>query len=116
MAKKSPAQLEREIAEVLGTRAVKKGTIHIVGLKDGVYTAGTAYLLRKIRELGATVTLAKTGRVTVRDTSGRVTVYTVEVPKNWAEAEALRARDPNPESPLQRAYADLLTSTSTAAG
>lgn len=79
-------------------------TIHIVGLRDGIYTAGTALYLRKIRALGATVTLAKTGRVVVRDAAGKVTVYTVDAPKSHAEANALLARN---ESPLSRAYADL---------
>jgi hypothetical protein len=31
----------------------------------------------------------------------------VDAPQNRAEADALLARDPNPESPLSRAYADL---------
>jgi len=82
-------------------------TTHIVGLKDGIHTAGTALYLRKFRELGATVKLEKTGRVTVRDASGKVTIYTVDVPQNRTESDALLARDPNPESPLSRAYADL---------
>ena len=81
--------------------------VHIVGLRDGIDTANTAFYLRKLRDLGATVTLAKTGRLTVREASGQVTVYTVDAPQNRAEADALLARDPNPESPLTRAYADL---------
>lgn len=82
-------------------------TVHIVGLKDGLHTAGTAFYLRKLRALGTTVTLAKTGRVTVRDASGKVTIYTVDVPKNRAEADARLANNPTPESPLSRAFADL---------
>lgn len=112
MEKKSAAQLDREIAEALETR--KKGSkvqkvqrVHIVGLKDGLHTAGTGFYLRKMRELGATVKLAKTGRVTVTDAAGKVTIYTVDAPQNRAEADELLARDPNPESPLSRAYADL---------
>ena len=89
----------------------KTKTIHLVGLKDGIHTAGTALYLRKLRELGATVKLAKTGRVTVRDIGGKVTIYTVTAPQNRAEADALLARDPNPESPLSRAYDDLTRST-----
>ena len=85
----------------------KPKTIHIVGLRDGISTAGTALYLRKMRALGATVTLAKTGRITVRDASGKVTVYTVDAPQNRVQADVLFARDPNPESPLSRAYADL---------
>jgi hypothetical protein len=117
---KTPAQLDSEIAEALsrpasatspstapiGKRATK--TVHIVGLRDGIHTAGTAFYLRKMRALGATVTLAKTGRVTVRDASGKVTVYTVDAPKNRVEADALLARNPDPESPLSRAYDDLI--------
>jgi tRNA U38,U39,U40 pseudouridine synthase TruA len=86
---------------------MKTATVHIVGLKDGFYTAGTAFLLRQIRALGATVKLTKTGRVTVRDAAGKVTVYTVKAPQSRAEAEALLANNPTPESPLSRAYADL---------
>jgi hypothetical protein len=82
-------------------------TIHIIGLRDGLHTAGTALYLRKMRALGATVTLAKTGRVTVRRCSGEVTVYTVEAPKTHAQIDALFASNPNPESPLSRAFADL---------
>lgn len=82
-------------------------TIHVVGLRDGIHTAGTAFYLRKLRALGATVTLAKTGRVTIRDASGKVTIYTVDPPQDRTQADALLARDPNPESPLSRAYADL---------
>ena len=114
---KTPAQLDREIAEVLarpiGVSAKKaskttRKTIHLgPGLMDGIHSAGTALYMRKFRALGATVKLAKTGRATVRDASGNVTVYTVEVPQNRAESDALLARNPNPESPLSRAYADL---------
>lgn len=125
---KTPAQLEREIAEVLArpidaaadgknvsakkaSKTTRK-TIHIgPGLKDGVHSAGTALYMRKFRAIGATVKLAKTGRATVRDASGNVTIYTVDVPQNRAEADALLASNPDPESPLSRAYADL-----TAAG
>jgi hypothetical protein len=53
------------------------------------------------------VKLAKTGRVTVRDASGKVAIYTVDAPKDRAQADALLANNPNPESPLSRAYADL---------
>lgn len=108
MEKKSASQLDREIAEALGTTKKGPTTVHIVGLRDGLHTAGTGYYLRKMRELGATVKLAKTGRVTVRDASGKVTIYTVDAPQNRAQADELLARDPNPESPLSRAYADLL--------
>jgi len=116
---KTSTQLDRDIAEALArptngddvstmaSRTTRK-TIHIgPGLKDGVHSAGTALYLRKFRALGATVTLAKTGRATVRDASGNVTVYTVDVPQNRAEADALLASNPDPESPLSRAYADL---------
>ena len=88
------------------SRSARK-TIHVVGLRDGIHTAGTAFYMRKLQALGATVTLAKTGRVTVRDASGKVTVYTVDGPQNRAQADALLARNPDPESPLSRAYADL---------
>ena len=125
---KTPAQLDREIAEVLARpigaaaddeddesvsaksskTASKTKTIHIgPGLRDGIHSAGTALYLRKFRALGATVKLAKTGRATVRDASGNVTVYTVDAPQNRAESDALLASNPDPESLLSRAYADL---------
>jgi len=92
---------------VTGKMRTSRKTVHIIGLRDGLHTAGTALYLRKTRALGATVTLAKTGRVTVRDASGKVTVYTVDAPKDRTQADALLARNPNPESPLFRALADL---------
>ena len=118
---KTPAQLDHEIAEALarpigaaadgenvGAKSSKTKTIHIGrGLKDVIHSAGTALYMRKFRALGATVKLAKTGRATVRDASGNVTIYTVDVPQNRAEADALLASNPDPESPLSRAYADL---------
>lgn len=45
------------------------------GLRDGQYTAGTGLLTRKIKALGATVTVATTGRVTVIDKLGGRHVY-----------------------------------------
>ena len=45
------------------------------GLRDGQYTAGTGLLLRKLKALGAKVTLAATGRVTVIDKIGGRHVY-----------------------------------------
>lgn len=106
-------QLDREITEVL-SRSPRRMTVHVhlgPGLKDGIRTAGTGFYLRKLRELGATVTLAKTGRATVHDASGNVTVYTVDVPETRAESDALLALNPNPESPLSRALADLTMTT-----
>lgn len=49
-------------------------TKHVAGLRDGKYTAGTAFLLRKLRAAGAEVQLASTGRVTVV-VDGKKTVY-----------------------------------------
>lgn len=45
------------------------------GMRDGQYTAGTGLLIRKIKALGAKVTVAATGRVTVIDKSGDRHVY-----------------------------------------
>jgi hypothetical protein len=78
-------------------------TVHIIGLRDGINTAGTGFLIRQLRALGATVTLAKTGRATVT-INGQTTVYTVTAPTNRAEADAMGATG---ESPLSRALADL---------
>ena len=96
MEKKSASQLDREIAEALGTTKKGPTTVHIVGLRDGLHTAGTGYYLRKMRELGATVKLAKTGRVTVRDASGKVTIYTVDAPSESGPGG--RAAGPRSES------------------
>lgn len=65
------------------------------GLRDGQHTAGTAYLVRKIKALGAKVSLASTGRVTVIDKSGARRVYVLVL-------------DPTINtSPLTQALADL---------
>lgn len=45
------------------------------GLRDGQYTAGTGFRIRKIKALGAKVTLAATGRVTVTSRHGSRHVY-----------------------------------------
>ncbi len=50
-----------------------KTTVH--GLRDGQHTAGTGFLVRKIKALGAKVSIASTGRVTVIDKNGRRHVY-----------------------------------------
>lgn len=70
-------------------------TFTVRGLRDGTYTAGTAFLLRKIRGLGAKVALAATGRVTLTDKHGQHRVYVLDL-------------DPSiPNSPLAQALADL---------
>jgi hypothetical protein len=69
-------------------------TKHVAGLRDGKYTAGTAFLLRKLRAAGAEVQLASTGRVTVV-VDGKKTVYVLVF-------------DPSVNnSPLTQALADL---------
>jgi hypothetical protein len=70
-------------------------TTTVRGLRDGQYTAGTALLRRKIEALGAEVTVARTGRVTVVDENGDRHVYVL--------ALDLDART----SPLSQALADL---------
>jgi hypothetical protein len=65
------------------------------GLRDGQYTAGTGYLTRKIKALGAKVTVAATGRVTVVDKAGVKHVYVLVLD--------LDAHN----SPLTQALADL---------
>lgn len=68
-------------------------TVH--GLRDGQYTAGTAFLVRKIKALGAQVSVAATGRVTLIDKNGDRHVYVL-------------AFDPSVDnSPLTQALADL---------
>lgn len=65
------------------------------GLRDGQDTANTGYLVRKIKALGAEVTVARTGRVTVRDRHGVRRVYVLVVDEHADD------------SPLTRALADL---------
>jgi hypothetical protein len=64
-------------------------------LRDGRHTAGTGLLVRKIKALGAKVTIAATGRVTVVDKSGDRHVYVLALD---ATVNA---------SPLTQALADL---------
>lgn len=71
----------------------------VVGLRDGIHTAGTAAMLRKLSELGVTATVAKTGRVVVRLTSGERRVYALKLDMSV---------DPETcNSPLKQAMADL---------
>lgn len=67
----------------------------VSGLRDGQYTAGTRMRIRKIKALGAKVTVAATGRVTVVDKTGARHVYVL-------------ALDPSiNNSPLTQALVDL---------
>lgn len=70
-----------------------KTTVH--GLRDGQYTAGTGFLTRKIKALGAQVSVAATGRVTVIDKSGNRHVYVLALDTSTHT------------SPLTQALADL---------
>ena len=70
-------------------------TTNVRGLRDGQYTAGTGLLTRKIKALGAKVTVAATGRVTVIDKDGKRHVYVL--------VHDMDARN----SPLTQALADL---------
>ena len=81
------------------TAVTKTTTVH--GLRDGQHTAGTGLLLRKIRALGAEVTLASTGRVTVIDKIGGRHVYVLVLDVNIDTKHQPRS------SPLTQALADL---------
>jgi len=73
------------------------------GLRDGQYTAGTGWRVRKIKEFGAKVTIAASGRVTVVDKRGIRHVYVLVL-------------DPTVEnSPLAQALIDLENKTIRAA-
>jgi hypothetical protein len=73
----------------------KTKTTTVRGLRDGQYTAGTGFLTRKIKALGAEVSVAATGRVTVIDKAGGRRVYVLVL-------------DPSVDtSPLTQALADL---------
>lgn len=78
-------------------------TTTVRGLRDGQHTAGTGFLVRKIKALGAKVTVAATGRVTVVDKNGDRHVYVL------ALDEAVDA------SPLTQALADLESAAQSAA-
>lgn len=83
---------------------------HVVteSLRDGVHSGGTAFLLREIRKLGATASVAKTGRVTVVTADGERRVYS---PKDdfskitRSRCEQIEAL--GNQSPLQLALSDL---------
>lgn len=70
-------------------------TTTVRGLRDGQYTAGTGLLVRKIRALGAEVSVARTGRVTMVDKSGAKHVYVLALDTDTHT------------SPLTQALADL---------
>jgi hypothetical protein len=65
------------------------------GRRDGQYTAGTGLLTRKIKALGAEVTVARAGRVTVIDKRGTRHVYVLVLDTSTHT------------SPLTQALADL---------
>lgn len=65
------------------------------GLRDGQHTAGTRFLTRKIKALGAMVSVAATGRVTVTDKNGSRRVYVLVLDPSVAS------------SPLTQALTDL---------
>lgn len=73
----------------------------VQGLRDGQHTAGTGFLLRKIKALGAEVSVAATGRVTVtrKDGSRHVYVLVLDTSVNT--------------SPLTQALADLESAMQT---
>lgn len=75
-------------------------TTIVRGSRDGQYTAGTGYLTRKIKALGAQVKVARTGRVTVVDKRGDRHVYALVLDL-----------DAN-TSPLTQALADLESAAS----
>ena len=79
-------------------------TTTVRGLRDGQRTAGTGLIVRKIKALGAKVTVAATGRVTVVDKSGDRHVYVL----------ALDATIDG--SPLTQALADLEHAAAQAGG
>lgn len=72
------------------------------GMKDGQYTAGTGFLTRKIKALGAKVSVAATGRVTVIDKNGGRHVYVLALDTSTNT------------SPLTQALADLEHAEQTA--
>ena len=105
--KRGQQERAREIAQALvarrsrGAHATKRLTTKttVRGLRDGQYTAGTGLLIRKIKALGAKVTLAATGRVTAVDKGGTRHVYVL-------------VADPSiTNSPLAQALADLESAT-----
>lgn len=82
----------------------KTKTTTVRGLRDGQYTAGTGLLTRKIKALGAKVTVAATGRVTVIDKAGGRHVYVL------VHDAAINT------SPLAQALADLENTMLVASG
>jgi len=111
--RKSPAQLDREIAEALAGGNKHAGPAHATrrvvignGLKDGVGTAGSGHRLKKLREAGATdIALASTGRLRFTR-NGQPYEYQVTPPRDRREADAFEAAG-TVDSPLVRALADI---------
>jgi hypothetical protein len=82
---------------------MKTKTTTVVGLRDGQYTCGTRYLMRKIRAYGAKVALASTGRVTLTTASGERKIYVLELDMRWSRIDLTQSAN----SPLKQALADL---------
>jgi hypothetical protein len=90
-------------------------TVTVFGLQDGQFTAGTAYMLRQIRSLGATATVAKTGRVTLTTQDGERRIYALELDQVLVDdsrlsciySAELQNRITSADSPLSRALRDL---------
>lgn len=75
------------------------------GLRDGQDTAGTAFLIRRAKALGAKVTVAATGRVTVVNKHGAKHVYVLVLD--------MRVDPVASTSPLKQALADLENAAAT---
>lgn len=80
--------------------------VTVLGLRDAQHSGSTAHLLRDIRALGATATVAKTGRVTLTTRTGERRIYVLTLDprhREFTEAECRAA-----PSPLRQALRDLV--------
>lgn len=95
-------------------------TVTVTGLQDSPYSAGTALAKRQIKALGAQVTLASTGRVTVVTSAGERRVYVLKLDQQLVDDSRMgypgadvQARLSAADSPLSRALRDLQADVGT---
>lgn len=93
---------------------MQNGSTSVFGLRDGQHTAGTKYLIGKIRALGAKVVLARTGRVSIVSATGARRVYTLKLDEKLVAESRMeylsadvQVRLGTANSPLAQALADL---------
>jgi hypothetical protein len=100
-------------------KRMRASTVSVFGLRDGQHTAGTKFLIGKIKDLGAKVVLASTGRVSIVTATGARRVYTLELDQRLVDdsrmghpSAEVHARLRTANSTLTQALADLIEARS----